>query len=296
MGWGILGAAWIADRAVLPAIAASRNGRLVAIGSRNPDRAQRFATMHHVARVSADYEAVLADPDVDAVYIPLINNLHREWAMRAFAARKHVLCEKPLAMNASEASDMADAAHDANVLLMEAFMYRFHPRMRAFAELHRDAQHVAASFGFPLADGANYRLRPEHGGGALMDVGCYTVDVARWLMDAEPEKIEATARVDPETGVDMTTSIQLGFAGGRTASLWCSFESEERQQLTVTSAGGTAVLERPFSAWRDPDDPYQLMVESFGDAILDGDPVPLPPTHSIANMRVLDRIRIAAGL
>ena len=252
--------------------------------------------MHRIARVAADYDAVLADPDVDAVYIPLVNNLHREWALHAFAAGKHVLCEKPLAMNASEASDMADAARDARVLLMEAFMYRFHPRMIAFAAAHDDAQHVEASFGFPLTDGVNYRLQRELGGGALMDVGCYTVDVARWLMHAEPDTVTANARVDSETGVDMTTTIQLGFAGGRTASLWCSFESEEKQKLTVAGGVGNASLDRPFSAWRDPDDPYQLMVESFADSIVDGDPVAHPPEQSIANMRVLDRIRAAAGL
>ena len=154
---------------MLPAIAASRNGRLVVIASRNAERARRFATMHGITRVAPDYDAVLADAEVDAVYIPLVNSLHREWAMRAFAAGKHVLCEKPLAMNATEASEMAAAARSSRVLLMEAFMYRFHPRMIAFAAAHHDAQHVDATFGFPLTDGVNYRLQPELGGGALID-------------------------------------------------------------------------------------------------------------------------------
>lgn len=179
-------------------------------------------------------------------------------------------------------------------------MYRFHPRTHAFVESHRESnrapQHVDASFGFPLTDGANYRLRRDLGGGALMDVGCYTVDVARWVMGSEPATVTATARVDDETHVDMTTTMELGFAGGRTASLWCSFESEERQALRVVTGGGDEVLERPFSAWRDPDDPYQLMVESFAASILDGAPVALPVEDSIANMRTLDRIRAAAGL
>lgn len=175
-------------------------------------------------------------------------------------------------------------------------MYRFHPRTRAFVESHRAPERLEASFGFPLTDGANYRLRRDLGGGALMDVGCYTVDVARWLMGAEPTTITASARVDDETRVDMTATIELGFPGARTASLWCSFESEERQALRVVAEGREQVLERPFSAWRDPEDPYQLMVESFAGSVLGGTPVALPVEESVANMRALDRIRAAAGL
>ena len=296
IGWGVLGAAWIAGRAVLPAIAASRNGRLVAIASRSRPRAEKMATEHRVARVLDGYDDVLADRDVDAVYIPLVNNLHREWTLRALAAGKHVLCEKPLAMDAREAEEMAAAAEAANLRLMEAFMYRFHPRTRAFVAAQSAPSRIEATFGFPLNDWTNYRLRRELGGGALMDVGCYTVDIARWLTGSEPERVTAAARVDEESGVDMTTTMDLTFPGGATASLWCSFESEERQKLTVTGPDGAATLARPFSAWRDPDDPYQLMVESFADSVIDGTPVALPPQQSVANMRALDRIRAAAGL
>src|SRR5581483_12222608 len=126
----ILGAGWTGARAVAPAIAASRNGRLVSVASRDGDRATAFAAEHRVARVAADYDAVLADPDVDAVYIPLVNDLHLEWTLRCFEAGKHVLCEKPLGMNAAEAERMAEASARCGRLLMEAFMYRFHPRAR----------------------------------------------------------------------------------------------------------------------------------------------------------------------
>jgi predicted dehydrogenase len=231
---------------------------------------------------------------VDAVYIPLVNNLHLEWTLRAFAAGKHVLCEKPLGMNAHEAEQMRWASEKAGLLLMEAFMYRFHPRARAFIESlrARPVLHLTATFGFPLTDPENYRFQPDLGGGALLDVGCYTVNVARAIL-GEPAGVRAHARV--KFGVDLSTSALLDFGGGATASLWSSFESAEEQRLIVITRDGTSVLERPFSAWRDPDDPYQLMVESFADSILRGEPAELALDDAIGNMRALDRIREAAG-
>ena len=281
---------------MLPAIAASRNGRLVSIASRNPERAQSLASEFGIDRAARDYDSVLSDPDVDAVYIPLVNNLHLEWTLRAFAAAKHVLCEKPLGMNAREAERMAEASANSGRLLMEAFMYRFHPRARAFvaAQRGREILHVHSTFGFREEDRGNYRMQRELGGGALLDVGCYTVNVARWLL-GEPETVLAQVHVDAEANVDLSTSALFGFAGGATASMWCSFESGEDQRLIVITRDGTSALERPFSAWRDPDDPYQLMVESFADSIIEGKPVELPLEDSIANMRALDRIREAAG-
>lgn len=244
------------------------------------------------ARVLGSYEAVLADPRVDAVYIPLVNNLHREWTLRSLEAGKHVLCEKPLGMNAREAMEMAAAATASGKLLMEAFMYRFHPRMQALVESVQDPMYVQATFGFPLDDSSNYRLKPALGGGALLDVGCYTVSVARWIL-GEPSTV--LARTKQGGGVDMTVSALLEFDGGRTASVWASFESPEEQTLTVVMPDRVARLERPFSAWRDPDDPYQLMVESFAASVMQDRPVAIPLSESIANMTVLDRIRKAAS-
>ena len=273
----------------MPAIAASSNGRLVAIASRDGARARELATRHSVAHVSAGYEAVVDDPDVDAVYIPLVNNLHKEWTLRAVAAGKHVLCEKPLGMNAQEAEDMGAAADRAGVRLMEAFMYRFHPRPLAFVQGLRDPMFVHATFGFSLQDQENYRLRKELGGGALLDVGCYTVSVARWIL-GEPDGVAAWARGGE---VDMTVSALLHFPGGATAAVWASFESSEEQELTVVTRQGNERLDRPFSSM-DPN-PYQLMVESFADSILGERPVAIPPTESVANMRVLDRIAEVAS-
>jgi predicted dehydrogenase len=286
----VLGAAWIAGAAVLPAIAASSNGRLVAIAARDAERARKMASPYPDLRVLETYESVLADPTVDAVYVPLVNSAHKEWTLRALDAGKHVLCEKPLAMNAPEAELMAAAAQSSGRLLMEAFMYRFHPRVASLVAGLRDTLYVEASFGFGLDDPSNYRLKNELGGGALLDVGCYVVSVARWIL-GEPSHVLARSRFSG--GVDMTTSALLQFERGETAALWASFESPEEQGLTVVMRDGVQRLERPFTS-RDDADPYQLMVESFASSVIDGRPAAIPLSESIANMKVLDRIRAAA--
>ena len=290
IGWGILGAAWIAGLAVIPAIEASRNGRLVSIASRDPDRARELASRHSFARVGASYDSVIDDPEVDAVYVPLVNSLHRKWTLRALAAGKHVLCEKPLAMNAAEAEEMAAAAQQAGRHLMEAFMYRFHPRVRTFVQSVRNPLYVQARFGFTLDKPTNYRMHSVLGGGALLDVGCYTVSIVRWIL-GEPSTVHAHSRMGDE--VDMTTSALLGFPGGQTAAVWSSFESAEGQELTVVTDEAVHRLEMPFNSPEKPDQ-FQVMVESFGDSVTDDRPVAIPLTESIANMRVLDRIREAA--
>ena len=290
----MLGAAGIADSDVMPAISASSNGRLVAVASRDPERARAIASRHSVPVVSPTYEALLQEPDVDAVYIPLHHSAHKKWALRAAAAGKHVLCEKPLGMNAAEAEEMGARAERAGVLLMEAFMYRFHPRPRDFVAGLRDAMYVNATFGFTLQDPANFRLRRELGGGALLDVGCYTVSVARWIL-GEPVAVAASAhRSDGPDGVDLTVGALLRFASGTTASVWASFEGPEEQELTVVTKGGRERLERPFSSMQP--NPYQLMVESFAASVLGGQPVALPVSDSVANMKVLDWIAREAGL
>jgi len=276
---------------VLPAIAASKNGRVVAIASRDPGRARTAADAYPGAKAIHSYEALLANPEVDAVYIPLVNNLHKEWTLRAVAAGKHVLCEKPLAMNAQEAEEMAVVAKSAGKHLMEAFMYRFHPRTRRFVEALTNPMYVQASFGFTVKDTSDFRLQAPLGGGALLDVGCYGVSVARWIL-GEPSNVLARSRM--AGGVDMTTSALLQFPGGQTASVWASFESPEEQSLTVVAREDVHRLNRPFSS-REEVDEYQVMVESFAESILLDKPVAIPLGESIANMKVLDRIKEAAA-
>ena len=261
------------------------------MASRSPERARQMLAPYQRVRVLDSYDALLADPEVDAVYNPLPNSLHLEWTLRALDAGKHVLCEKPIALDAGQAEEMAAAAARSGRHLMEAFMYRFHPAMREFVDGLSEPLHVQATFGFTAKDPRDIRLQAALGGGALLDVGCYTVSVSRWIL-GEPLEVSATGRF--EDGVDLTISALLSFEGGATASAWASLESPEEQDLKVITRFGVVKRRRPFSAYRDPHDPYQLMVESFGDSILRDRPVPLPLSESIANMRVLDRIRDGA--
>ena len=290
LGWGILGAAHIARRGVLPAIAASRNGRVVGMASRDPRRAQEMLAPYPEADVFESYESLLADPRVDLVYNPLPNSLHREWTVRALEAGKHVLCEKPIGLNAREAEEMAAAASAADKHLMEAFMYRFHPAMRELVAGSRNAIHVEAGFGFRVRDAGDIRVQPELGGGALLDVGCYTVSVARWIL-GEPDQIFARSTI--RKGVDMATSALLHFPGGSTAAAWCSLESPEVQEVMVITPDDVLRRTQAFNS-RDGQDPYLLMVESFADSVIHNEPVAIPLSESIANMRVLDRIAEAS--
>jgi predicted dehydrogenase len=279
--FGVLGAADIARKAVIPAIEAAANAELVALASRDVERGRALFT----GWVVPDYRSLLEDPGVDAVYIPLPNGLHREWTMKALEAGKHVLCEKPLATSEAEAVEMAGAARSSGRLLMEAVMYRFHPRIQEVVRKLRERppEEIWASFGFPLREPGNIRFDPGLGGGALLDVGTYTISLARWIY-GEPGWVEATGRI---AEVDMTVSMTLGFPGGARAHLFASFDTPEVQELHA----GDLVLDKPFTAWRDPVDPYQVMVEEFSAAALGGLPAPLPLQDSIANLRVVDGVR-----
>lgn len=278
--FGILGAAGIAEKALIPALAAAANAELVAVAARDPERARALWP----GRVLAGYQALLDDPEVEAVYLPLPNHLHREWALKALAAGKHVLCEKPLALDAAEAGEMAAASAGSGRLLMEALMYRFHPRNRALVAGLRDdpPRSLWASFGFPLDAPGNYRLDPAMGGGALLDLGTYTISLARWVF-GEPAWVSATGR---SAAVDMTVSMTLGFAGGARAFLLASFATPEIQELRA----GALRVQRPFTGMNDSN-PYQLMVEEFSAAALGGLAAPLPLQDSIANLRVVDAVR-----
>lgn len=273
---------------MLPAIAASSNGRLVALASRSFERARAMLAPYPAADAVDSYEALLDRGDVDAVYIPLTNNLHLEWTLRALAAGKHVLCEKPFAMNAAQAEEMASAATRAGRLLMEGFMYRFDPRAREFVERVRDPLHVQTSFGFRL-QGENFRFDAALGGGALFDVGCYAVSMAHWIL-GDPEQVLAWGRM--RDGIDMTAAALLIFDQGRTASVWASFESPEAQEVTVVSRDAVQRLDRPFTS-DGSGLSVRLMIESFADSVVQNRPAEIPLGESIANMRTLDRIRAA---
>ncbi len=308
--WGVLGVANIAVRAVIPAIQHARRSRLVAIASRTAERAQEAAQRLGI-RAHRSYEALVADPEVDAIYIPLPNSLHRDWTIRCAQAGKHVLCEKPLGVSAAECEEMIAACRQHRVVLLEAFMYRFHPRTERVARLVADgaiseARLVRASFTFPVRNPENIRLVPHLGGGALYDVGCYGVNVSRMLL-GEPR--EAAARADFGTsGVDEVTGAVLRFDGNRLAVIDCSLRISRRQEYEVVGTEGYLTVPLGFlPRTADADiiltrgeersvitvpgvDQYQLMVEHVEDVVLDGVPLRLPPEDAAANLRTIDAL------
>jgi predicted dehydrogenase len=270
------------------------------------------------------YDAVLADPAIDAVYIPLPNHLHHPWTLKALKAGKHVLCEKPLACNAREAQEMTDAAADSGLMLMEAFMYRFHPRSQCIWQMINEGLIgtpclVRSAFCYHMDEeilqkNLNARLKPEMGGGALLDVGCYGVSVARWLLKKEPTQVQAQAVYHP-SGVDVHFVGSLRFPNGGLATLEASFITALQQTYTVVGSEGA--IEMPHDAfipwekdavltWRRKDeevgqehvtpgaDEYQIMVEHFGEAVLGNTEPVFSPDESVRNMRVLDALAEAA--
>lgn len=322
--WGVLGNATVARRCVIPAIQKSRNGLVHALATLRPANADLVMADNHIERIYDRYEALLEDPAIDAVYIPLPNHLHLPWTLEALSAGKHVLCEKPIACTSQEAHEMANAADRGNLFLMEAFMYRFHPRSREIKQLVSEGRIgeprlVRSAFCFHIAKevleaGDNVRLRPDTGGGALLDVGCYSVSVARWMMGAEPSHVQAQA-IYHNTGVDVHFVGTLQFPGGGLATLEASFISALQQTFTVVGTAGAVDLPHDaFIPWhndaeyrlRGQDqetgckhvvpgaDEYQLMVEHFSNAVLGKSKLNFLFEDSIANMKVLDALAQAA--
>ena len=321
--WGVMSTADIAIKKVIPGMRRSVRSEVVAIASRETGRAQAVATELAIPRAHGSYEALLADPDVDAVYIPLPNHMHAEWAIAAAAAGKHVRCEKPRAMTAADAERMATAAADAGVHLMEAFMYRHHPSWVAAVDLVRSGRigqltAVQSWFSYFNDDPTNIRNILAVGGGALYDIGCYNVSLSRLLFGAEPLDVLATVVRDPLGGTDTLTSAILRFESG-VASFTCSTRLETDQRVHIYGTEGRISIDIPFNipptlptrihlthggeAPVAPNtetftfeamDPYAAEVDAFAAAVLDGGPTPVPASDAVANLRVIQRI-LAAG-
>jgi predicted dehydrogenase len=311
--WGVISTANIGRAAVNPAIQASSNGELVAVASREGARARAFADQWGIPRSYARYEALLEDDGIDAVYIPLPNSLHREWTIRAAEAGKHVLCEKPLALNASECMEMGAAAREHGVRLMEAFMYRFHPRTERVVEMVRSGalgklEMIRSAFTFRLNRPDNIRLDPDLGGGSLMDVGCYCVNVSRTIAGAEPVEVQALSTAAP-SGVDARMVGTLHFADGLFAQFDSALTMERREVYEV--AGTDAWLHVPASFLPGKDDvsffehrsggevvehaikgadEYQLMVEHFADCVLSDREPRYSTDEAAASMRVIEAL------
>ncbi len=321
--WGVLGTAQIAKVCVIPAILKSKNGVLQAIASRSLVKAQALVEKHHQGVAYASYAALLEDPEIDAVYIPLPNQLHKEWTIKALGAGKHALVEKPFAMNSGEAEAMAEAAQRHDRRLMEAFMYRFHPRSQRIKQLVEEGalgkiSLIRSAFTFPVKrDGSNERLfLPEMGGGSLWDVGCYGVSVARWLLSEEPTAVSAQADYS-ENGVDVNFAGTLRFPSGALAVVECSFTAALQQTFSVIGWDGAIELPHDaFIPWEKDAtftlrgandehghlvavpgaDEYQLMIEHFANAVQGHVQLAISPGDSVNQMRILDALARAARL
>jgi predicted dehydrogenase len=316
---GVLGAARITPAAVVKPARRSSEAEVVAVAARDPSRAEAYASKHGIPRVFDSYAELLAAPDVDAIYNPLPNGLHAQWTIAALEAGKHVLCEKPFTSNVQEAEAVAAAAERADLVVMEAFHYRYHPladRMRALVETGElgTLEHVEAALCFPLPRFSDIRYQYDLGGGATMDVGTYTVHLARLLGLEEPTVTSARAKLRTPD-VDRAMTAELAFPSGHTGRITCSMWSSDILKTVVRARGTRGELHvinptnpqvwhrmrvkvdgasRTERFTRRPT--YEFQLEAFTAAVLRGEPTLTPPSDSIANMRVLDAIYVAAGM
>jgi predicted dehydrogenase len=322
--WGILGTAAIARSCILPAIHKSNNSTAYALATRSPHSVGNLCAQHAIQCLYGSYDELLADSRVEVIYNPLPNHLHHSSTLRALQAGKHVLCEKPLACSAAEARAMVEAAHRSGLLLMESWSYRFHPRSLLIKKMLGDGVigmpallRIAFCFHLDqlgLGGDTVFRLNPDQGGGALLDVGCYGVSLARWLLGLDPLEVQAQS-VLHSSGADVHTVGSMRFPGDILATLEASFVTALQQTFTVVGTGG--VIELPHDAFipwekeacftvrgRQDEtgimhhcagaDAYQLMVEHFSDAVRGTQTIAYAPSDGVANMRVLDALARAA--
>jgi predicted dehydrogenase len=323
--WGILGVSMFATRRMVPAMQRGRDLTVAAIASRSKDKAEKAARDLNIPRAHGSYEELLADPEIDAVYIPLPNHLHVPYSIKAAEAGKHVLCEKPIALNAAEARALLDARDRTGVLIQEAAMIRVHPRWLATrAELARgsagkigELRSIVSSFGYHLRQRDNVRYRRDMGGGTLLDVGFYPVSISRFCFGAEPTRVLASLTTDPETGVDILAAAMLEFPSGHSI-FSCGMQLSPSQQVALMGGKGRISFDVPWSPYTDrptrliidrseqleepvvesvafePCNQYTLLAEGFSQAVTSGAKAPLPLEDSVKNMAVLDALARSA--
>ena len=321
--WGVLGYAKIAREMVMPAMVRSSNSTLQALASRDPAKLTEARTRFALPQTFASYDDLLRAPEVDAVYIPLPNSLHREWTIQAAAQGKHVLCEKPLALTVAEARDMITACERHKVRLMEAFMYRYTARTRAVLDVVRsgalgDIKQIDSTFRFLLGNPASIKLRPALGGGSLYDVGCYPVNFIGLIVDTiaggapgtggQPESV--AVECVREGGIDVSFSALLRYSSGILATVNCGFNAHKRVHSAIIGTKGALEVPETFF---DPagsliltvgderreipvaaSDRYRLEVEDFADAILGGRDPQFSLVETLRNAGVIDRLLAAA--
>jgi len=318
--WGIMSTAEIGAAKVIPAMQNSPYCDIQALASRSLGTAKTLAAKLTIPKTFGSYEELLGCAEIDAVYIPLPNHLHVPWSIKALEAGKHVLCEKPIALSAAEAQTLLDTSKKHPELkIMEAFMYRHHPQWQKTRKLVAsgqigELQTIQSFFSYYNTDPNNIRNRADIGGGGLMDIGCYTISLARFIFDAEPQKVCGLIEYDPKLEVDRTTSAILDFGRG-TATFTCSTQSAPYQRVNIFGTRGRIEIEIPFNA--PPDQPcrmwcqtqdqteeisfpicnqYTIQGDLFSKAILNDTDVPTPLEDAVANMKVIEAVMQSAKI
>jgi len=310
--WGIVSTADI-NRQLIPGAHASDKVELIAVASREQSKADAYAREWEIERAYGSYDALLADPDVEAVYISLPNTMHCDWSIRAVEAGKHVLCEKPLSRHPEDVERAFDAADRAGRLLSEAFMYRHNPQTMRLAELVREGaigelRLIRSAFSYSLYDAENIRLRTDVEGGSLMDVGCYCVSGSR-LLAGEPESVFGQAYVGP-SGTDWVFTGAMRFPGDVLAQFDCGTALPDRDELEVIGSEGSLFLDDPWHCWEpgielrrdgevermelDPTDSYRLELENLSDAIRGDASLLLGREDAVAQARTLEALHRSA--
>jgi predicted dehydrogenase len=317
--WGVMSTARIGVNKVVPAMQQGTYSEVTAIGSRDKDRAEAVARKLGIASAYGSYAELLADPEVDAIYIPLPNEQHVPWSVKSLEAGKHVLCEKPIALTADEAQTLVDAAaRYPHLKVMEAFMYRHHPQWQRAKELVTtgaigELRTVQSFLAYSNLDPNNIRNQVEHGGGGLMDIGCYNISLSRFIFGQEPTRVCAMVEYDPRFHTDRLVSAMLDFRSG-TATFTCSTQLSPYQRVNILGTTGRIEIEIPVNApadrpcriWHAHDstidelvfevcNQYTLQGDIFSRAIIDNTPVPTPLADAVANMRVIDAVVQSGG-
>jgi D-xylose 1-dehydrogenase (NADP+, D-xylono-1,5-lactone-forming) len=317
--WGILSTASIGYRRVVPAIQQSRNGVVTAVASRDLAKAKQFAADRNIPKAYGNYEELIADPDIDAIYNPLPNSEHAVWSIKCAEAGKATLCEKPLASDTAEARIMVDAFVSRGVPFTEGFMYRFHPQTVKVEQLIEDGaigdiNVMQATFTFTIRDAGNIRLSKALAGGSLMDVGCYCVNVMRFMTGEEPTSARAIAEMGVQTGVDEKFNGILQFPSGATGHFDSGLHSFRTHTYEIRGAKGRIYVGEGFVAepytepviqlWQEgayhqikitPVNQYTLMAEDFADALLNNRPPRYAPQDGVNTMKAIDMLKAAAS-
>ena len=318
MRWGVLGAANIAVKKVIPAMQRGEWSEVVGLASRDVGRARAAARLLGIRKVYGSYEELLADEEIEAVYNPLPNHLHVPWTTKAAEAGKHVLCEKPIAVSAAEARELLAVRDRTGVRVQEAFMVRAHPQWLGTVELIRagrvgELRAAAGHFSYFNRDPSNIRNRPEAGGGALMDIGCYPITVSRFVFGEEPRRCLGLVERDPEMETDRLTSAVLDFPSGQ-ATFTCSTQLVPHQRMQFFGTRGRIEVEIPFNAPADrptrifiddgsdvfgsgvevqefaPCDQYTIQGDLFSRAVREGGEQPIPLEDAVKNMAAIDAL------